>query len=111
MKNEKRRQPFEVRNAAGKLLAMGVYYRDGNVQVLWRKSLGWTGEQHHSIANMFSVEEGATMVRLVDKLPKPPLNLTDVIDMKGGTFCEVVYGNGMVEDIRVLDPKTIDLTK
>ena len=107
MKDEKRRQPFEVRDAAGKLLAMGVFYRDGNVQVLWRKSLGWTGEQHHSIANMFSVEDGATMVKLVDKLPKIPMNVTDVINVQGATFCEVVFSNGAVEDIRVLDPKQL----
>ena len=69
-KNEKRRQPFEVRNDAGELLSMGVLYNDGNCQIFWRKSLGWAGEQHHSIANMFGIEEGATTVSLVDELPK-----------------------------------------
>ena len=69
--DSKRRQPFEVRSDGGELLAFGVYYRDGNVQVLWQKSIGWTGIQAHSIANMFGVEEGATVVALVETLPTP----------------------------------------
>ena len=64
----KRRQPFEVRNNNNELLAFGVYYDDDNVQVFWRKTLGWTAEQHHSIAKMFSVEKGATIVKLVDQV-------------------------------------------
>lgn len=67
---EKKRQPFEVRNDGGELLAMGVYYVDGNCQVYWRKSLGWTGEQFHSIEKMFFIEEGATTVRFTDELPE-----------------------------------------
>ena len=68
---EKRRQPFEVRDANRQLLAIGVLYDDGNVQVYWRKSLGWTGEQHSSIANMFGIEAGANTVSLVETLPIP----------------------------------------
>lgn len=70
--DSKRRQPFEVCDDSGELLAMGLLYDDGNVQVLWRQSVGWTAEQFHSIANMFGIESGATTVRLLDSLPIPP---------------------------------------
>ena len=67
---KKRRRPFVVEDFVGTLVAMGVLYDDGNVQVLWRKSLGWTGEQYHSIAQMFGIEEAACAIRLVPELPK-----------------------------------------
>lgn len=70
--DSKRRQPFEVRSDSGELLAMGVLYNDCNVQVLWRKSVGWTAEQYHTIAQMFGIEVGASVVCLVDSLPIPP---------------------------------------
>lgn len=66
----KRRRPFVVEDFVGTLVAMGVLYDDGNVQVLWRKSLGYTGEQYHSIAQMFGIEEAACAIRLVPELPK-----------------------------------------
>ena len=72
MMDSKRRQPFEVRSDSGELLAMGLLYDDGNVQVIWRASVGWTAEQYHSIAQMFGVEVGVTTIRLVDSLPIPP---------------------------------------
>ena len=71
---EKRRQPFGVWSTKSELLAMGVLYDDGNVQVLWRKSLGWTGEQFHSIAQMFGVESGARVVAFTERLPTPPMD-------------------------------------
>ena len=68
----KRRQPFEVRNASEELLGYGLLYDDGNVQILWRRSIGWTAEQLHSIEKVFGIEEGATVVRVVETLPAPP---------------------------------------
>lgn len=67
---EKRRRHFVVEDSAETILAMGTLYDDGNVQVLWRKSIGWAGEQYHSIAQMFGIEETACTVRLVPELPK-----------------------------------------
>ena len=67
---QKRRRPFVVEDYIGTLLAMGVLYDDGNVQVLWRISLGWTGEQYHSIAQMLGIEEDACTIRLVPELPE-----------------------------------------
>ena len=61
---EKRRQPFEVYNDTDELLAFCVLYDDGNVQIYWRKSLGWTAEQYNSIEKMFGIEQGATTVSL-----------------------------------------------
>ena len=65
----KKRQPFVVENVRGELMAMGVLYDDGNVQLNWRKSLGWTAEQMHSIEKVFYCEVGVTCVCLVDELP------------------------------------------
>ena len=67
---KKRRRPFVVEDFIGTLVAMGVLYDDGNVQVLWRKSLGWCGEQYSTIAQMFGIEEAACAIRLVPELPK-----------------------------------------
>lgn len=35
----------------------------------WQSSLGWTAEQHASIAQLFGIEEGAAAVSIVDKPP------------------------------------------
>ena len=65
----KRRRPFQCEDDSGDILAFGVLYDDGNVQVNWRDSIGWTAEQFHSVEKMLYVEEGVTCIRLVDKLP------------------------------------------
>ena len=67
--DQKRRQPFQVESATGDLLAFGLLYDEGNCQVLWRNSIGYTAEQYHSITGMFGIEIGATVVRIIDKLP------------------------------------------
>ena len=66
---EKQRTPFVCEGSDGFVLAFGNLYEQGNVQVLWRKSTGWTGEQYHSIAQMFGVEPDVCCVRIVDRLP------------------------------------------
>ena len=65
--NDKRRQPIQVENALGEILAEGIYYDEMNVQLTWRRSVGFTQEQHHSIAMLFGVEPGATCVRITEK--------------------------------------------
>lgn len=67
---DKRRQMFVVESGNAEVLAKGVLYDDGNIQILWRKSLGWTGEQHHSIEKALLCEVGATCIRLVDEFPE-----------------------------------------
>ena len=66
---DKRRQPLVVEDSHGNLLAMGVLYNDGNVQIFWRRSLGWTGEQWNGLQNLLWIEGGATTLRLVPELP------------------------------------------
>lgn len=66
----KRRQWFQCEGADGGILAFGVLYADGNVQLTWRRTIGYSAEQHHSIAQMFGVEEGVRAVRLVDGIPR-----------------------------------------
>ena len=68
----KRKQGFVVENSDGELIAMGHLYDDGNVAVQWRRAVGFTSEQYHSIALMFGIEWGATGVRFVDELPEVP---------------------------------------
>ena len=67
---DKGRQMFIVESGDGEVLAKGVLYDDGNIQILWRKSIGWTGEQHYSIERALWCEVGATCIRLVDEFPE-----------------------------------------
>lgn len=64
MKDEKVRKQIVVSNENGEILAKGVYYRDGNVQILWRKDIGWTSEQYDSIANLIGILEGANTIQV-----------------------------------------------
>ena len=51
----KKRRPFTLRNAYGIIIAEGIVYDQGNVQVLWRKDLGWGGEQYNSLHNVLNI--------------------------------------------------------
>lgn len=65
--NDKRRQRLQVEDAQGNVLALGIYYDEDNVSLTWRRSVGFTQEQHHSISKMFGVEPGATCVRILEE--------------------------------------------
>ena len=67
--SEKSRQPFTVETQIGTVVAFGVIYEQGNTQLHWRRSVGWTAEQYHSVGQLFGVEARATVIRYVDKLP------------------------------------------
>ena len=67
--NTKRRQHFQCEDIDGEILAFGILYDEGNVTLNWRKTTGWTQEQHHSVAKMFGVEDGVTCIRLVSTYP------------------------------------------
>ena len=74
MSDTKRRQHFQVEDICGDILAFGVLYDEGNVQLAWRHSVGWTQEQHASIATMIGIEAGMKCIRL---LPHAPYYRTD----------------------------------
>ena len=61
----KRRRQFIAYNNNTPVVR-GVYYRDGNIQVLWRSDIGWTGEQYQNIAYVFGLMGNVTRVELVD---------------------------------------------
>ena len=65
----KQRRLFVVEDASGDMLAFGVLYAEGNVQVQWRVSVGYTAELFQSLSFLFGIESGATTVRLVDAIP------------------------------------------
>lgn len=77
---QKRRQPLIAEDAGGNILAMGVLYSESNVQLTWRRSLGWTGEQHQSLTNLFGIEEGVRAIRLVTELPYPPVQRDELTE-------------------------------
>ena len=51
----KRRRAFSLRNIKNEVIAHGVIYDQGNVQVLWREDLGWGGEQIQTTANLLNM--------------------------------------------------------
>ena len=75
----KRRQYFQCENALGETLALGIFYDEENVQLTWRRSVGFTQEQYHSIAKMFGVEPGVTCVKLVPQ-PNPTTYAHDTLE-------------------------------
>ncbi|RKU25889.1 hypothetical protein C6495_17920 [Candidatus Poribacteria bacterium] len=64
--NAKRRRQFQLEDANGEKLATGVLYNEGNVQVLWRADIGWTGEQYSSLTPLLDLMPGIAVLRLID---------------------------------------------
>ena len=69
--DEKRRRVFNVYCGADALVrgdrfAHGVLYDEGNVQVLWRKDVGWCAEQHANLYSVFGLVDGANIVEILD---------------------------------------------
>lgn len=62
--NTKRRRYFHLEDIAGKRLASGVLYDEGNVQILWRDDCGYTGEQYASIHLVLDLVPGIVALRL-----------------------------------------------
>ena len=65
----KRRRYFHLEDADGKELANGVFYDEGNVQVLWRVDRGYTAEQYASLNLVLDLMPGITVLRLEDTEP------------------------------------------
>ncbi len=64
MMDEKRRRTFQLEDDNGNVLATGVLYDEGNVQVLWRFDCGYTAEQYASINPIIDLMPGITVLRL-----------------------------------------------
>jgi len=63
--NHKRRREF-VGYINRTPVVKGVLYDQGNVQVLWRSDIGWTGEQYQTIANVFGIMSGMNKLEIED---------------------------------------------
>ncbi len=62
--DEKRRRTFHLEDNNGNVLAIGVLYDEGNVQVLWRIDCGYTAEQYASINPILDLMPGIVVLRL-----------------------------------------------
>lgn len=62
----KRRRLFQLEDVEGNILASGVIYDEGNVQVTWRKDCGYTAEQYASINPVLDLMPGVVVLRLQD---------------------------------------------
>ena len=62
----KERRHIEVQDINERLLAFGVLYQEGNVQLHWRTSIGWTAEQFQSIAPLLGIEPNACILIVTD---------------------------------------------
>lgn len=64
MMDEKRRRTFQLEDNIGNVLATGVLYDEGNVQVFWRIDCGYTAEQYASINPILDLMPGIVVLRL-----------------------------------------------
>lgn len=62
--NEKRRVEWQLEGIDGNILASGVLYDEGNVQVLWRVDQGYTAEQYASASYLFGLLPGVAVLRV-----------------------------------------------
>lgn len=61
----KRRRIFKVYTTKGKeLVASGVLYEEGNVQVLWRKDIGYTSEQYSGLYFVLGIVPDANTIEI-----------------------------------------------
>ena len=79
MRDTKRRRTFKVyrelrtvNEDGGELtlsdmVAHGVLYDEGNVQVLWRKDMGFTAEQYDKIGQVYGIVEGANTIKIEEE--------------------------------------------
>jgi len=62
----KRRRCFQLEDQEGNILASGIIYDEGNVQVLWRVDCGYTAEQYASLNPILDLMPGIVLLRLTD---------------------------------------------
>ena len=61
---EKRRREWQLEDVDGNMLASGVLYDEGNVQVLWRSDLGYTAEQYASVCQLLGLMPEVAWLRV-----------------------------------------------
>lgn len=62
--DEKRRVEWQLEDVDGNILASGVLYDEGNVQVLWRADQEYTAEQYASVRQLFGLMPGVAALRV-----------------------------------------------
>ena len=62
--DEKRRVQWQLEDADGNILATGVLYDEGNVQVFWRADRGYTAEQYASASHLFGLMPRVAALRV-----------------------------------------------
>lgn len=62
----KRRRCFQLEDNNGNILASGVIYDEGNVQILWRVDCGYTAEQYAALNPILDLMPGVVLLRLTD---------------------------------------------
>ena len=63
--DEKRRVPWQLEDVDGSILASGVLYDEGNVQVFWRADYGYTAEQYASAAYLIGLMPDVAALRVL----------------------------------------------
>ena len=71
----KRRRCFQLEDDKGNILASGVIYDEGNVQVLWRVDCGYTAEQYASLNPILDLMSGVVLLRLIESDPNGAADL------------------------------------
>lgn len=60
----KRRVEWQLEDVDGTILASGLLYDEGNVQVLWRSDRDHTAEQYASASLLFGLMPGVAALRV-----------------------------------------------
>ena len=66
-KDTKKRNLLTVETISGKILAYGTLYIQGNIQILWREDIGYTGEQYANISLILGILPGGSVIKVWDK--------------------------------------------
>ena len=66
--DNKRRIEWQLEDADGNKLAEGVLYDEGNVQVLWRKDVGYTAEQYNSLRQILFLMPGVANLKITGEI-------------------------------------------
>lgn len=64
MRCNKRRREWQLEDVDGNILASGVLYDEGNVQVLWRVDRGYTAEQYASVCYLLGLMPEVAWLRV-----------------------------------------------
>ena len=85
-------QPIVVEDSSGNTLVIGVHY-DPRVQLVWRKTVGWTRENLSSLSHLFSIEEDVSTFRFPDEIPYPPVRREDLRETSPIEAVQKALGN------------------